>query len=100
MSASGPNRAFDEPDLSVCAQERIQIPGSIESHGALLVAHSPELQIVQATANTESVLGYSVEDVLRSTLADLFEDSSFHRLQTEILQRVLEANPYRLLAFT
>lgn len=97
MNASGPNRTFDEPDLTVCAQERIQIPGSIESHGALLVAHNPELQIVQATANAESVLGYSVENVLRSTLADLFEDSSFHRLQAEILQRVLDANPYRLL---
>ncbi len=97
MSASGPNQASDEADLSVCAQERIQIPGSIESHGALLVAHNPELRIVQATANTESVLGYPVEDVLRTTLAHLLEDSSFHRLQAEILQRVLDANPYRLL---
>jgi len=43
--------AFGQADLSNCEREQIQLAGSIQPHGALLVVREPEHVVVQARAN-------------------------------------------------
>lgn len=44
-------------DLDLCAQEPIRVPGSIQPHGALVVADPDDRRIVQASANAKALLG-------------------------------------------
>jgi two-component system, chemotaxis family, sensor kinase Cph1 len=65
-----PMPAFGQADLSNCEREQIQLPGSIQPHGALLVVREPDYFVVQASANasaflglTASVLGQKLEKI-------------------------------------
>jgi len=49
--------AFGEADLSNCEREPIHLTGSIQPHGALLVAREPDLLVLQASANAAGFLG-------------------------------------------
>jgi light-regulated signal transduction histidine kinase (bacteriophytochrome) len=49
--------AFGQADLSNCEREQIQLAGSIQPHGAMLVVREPDLSIVQASANARAFLG-------------------------------------------
>lgn len=49
--------AFGEADLSNCEREPIHLAGSIQPHGALLVAREPDLLVLQASANAAGFLG-------------------------------------------
>jgi light-regulated signal transduction histidine kinase (bacteriophytochrome) len=49
--------AFGEADLTNCDQEQIQLAGSIQPHGALLVVSEPDLMVTQASANAAAFLG-------------------------------------------
>jgi two-component system, chemotaxis family, sensor kinase Cph1 len=44
-------------DLTTCAREPIEVPGSVQPHGALLVVRRADARVVQATANSMEVLG-------------------------------------------
>jgi len=52
-----PSPAFGQADLSNCELEQIQLAGSIQPHGTLLVVTEPDLVIVQASVNAERFLG-------------------------------------------
>jgi light-regulated signal transduction histidine kinase (bacteriophytochrome) len=56
--------AFGEADLSNCDRELIQFPGSIQPHGALLVLEPAEPVLLQASANTDAVLGIAAEALI------------------------------------
>jgi len=56
--------AFGEADLSNCDRELIQFAGSIQPHGALLVLDASAPVVLQASANTEEVLGITVDTLL------------------------------------
>ncbi|MGB5832071.1 MAG: GAF domain-containing protein [Thiohalocapsa sp.] len=73
-----PVPAFGEADLSNCELEQIHLAGSIQPHGALLVADEPGLRVVQASTNAASVLDTGVSPV-GMTLA---------RISSELEQRV------------
>lgn len=62
--------AFGQADLSNCEREQIQIPGSIQPHGALLVVREPDLVIIQASANANEFMGIVLPIEGRS-LADI-----------------------------
>jgi chemotaxis family two-component system sensor kinase Cph1 len=51
--------AFGQADLSNCEREQIQLAGSIQPHGALIVVREPDLVVVQASANTADFLSLS-----------------------------------------
>lgn len=44
-------------DLSNCDREQIHIPGAIQPHGAMLVLDGTGARILQASANTDALLG-------------------------------------------
>jgi two-component system, chemotaxis family, sensor kinase Cph1 len=53
--------AFGQADLSNCEREQIQLPGSIQPHGALLVVREPDFVIIQASANASGFLHFEAE---------------------------------------
>jgi light-regulated signal transduction histidine kinase (bacteriophytochrome) len=63
--------AFGKADLSNCERELIHLAGSVQPQGALLLVHLPELLIIQASANTDVVLGEPVDALLNQGLARL-----------------------------
>jgi diguanylate cyclase (GGDEF)-like protein len=60
------------PNESLCAQEPIHIPGSIQPHGVLFVLAEPDLTITHVSANIEAVLGVSVPAALDVSLSAVF----------------------------
>ena len=56
-------------DLSVCANEPIQIPGAIQPHGALLVIDSLSATVTHVSANLGDMLGVPPVRALGRTLA-------------------------------
>lgn len=73
--------AFGTADLSNCEREQIQLAGSIQPHGALLVLGEKQRQVVQASANAADFLGLS-GDILDRTISEINQD-----LATQIDQR-------------
>ncbi len=57
--------AFGQADLSNCEREQIQLAGSIQPHGALIVVREPEFVVVQASTNTAEFLNLSGEIIGR-----------------------------------
>ena len=62
--------AFGQADLSNCEREQIQLPGSIQPHGALLAVREPDYVVIQASANASKflyldgeVMGRKLEDI-------------------------------------
>jgi chemotaxis family two-component system sensor kinase Cph1 len=60
--------------LDNCAREPIQIPGSIQPHGFLLVIDEARQMILQVSANVENWLGLSPERLIGATLDSVFVD--------------------------
>lgn len=53
-----------------CDREAIHLVNAIQPHAALLVVREPELEILQASANTRDFLGFAPEELIGSRLAD------------------------------
>ena len=60
MTSSG-TPAFGEADLSNCEREQIQLAGSIQPHGALLVLDQTGTTILQASANAGELLNLGTQ---------------------------------------
>jgi chemotaxis family two-component system sensor kinase Cph1 len=58
--------AFGKADLSNCEREQIQLAGSIQPHGALLVVREPDYVVIQASANASQFLKLEGEILGRS----------------------------------
>ena len=58
-------------DLTDCEREPIRTPGSIQPHGVLLVLNADDLTVVQASENTEAMLGITTAQALGRPLAHL-----------------------------
>ncbi|WBA43290.1 ATP-binding protein [Hymenobacter canadensis] len=59
--------------LNNCDREPIHIPGLIQPYGFLLCLDEQTRLVVQASANTKSLLGHSPEDLLGGGLGQLME---------------------------
>jgi two-component system, chemotaxis family, sensor kinase Cph1 len=91
------NYIFEQPvTLTNCDLEPIHIPNAIQPHGVLLVFDPENLQILQVSDNTESLLGYAPDELLKKSLADIFDAESQTAL-TQCLAGDFEAvNPLNL----
>ena len=76
--------AFGQADLSNCEREQIQLAGSIQPHGALIVVREPDYVVVQASANTADFLGFS-GDIIGRRLED-FGGDLVRRIQPVLKQ--------------
>lgn len=58
-------------NLTNCDREPIHIPGSVQPYGFLLCLHEATMQIVQASENTQELLGIAAEQLLGADLGQL-----------------------------
>jgi chemotaxis family two-component system sensor kinase Cph1 len=68
-------------DLEVCAREPIHIPGAIQPHGLLFVLREPELIIVQASDNVETMLGIPLDQLLGKDLSSFLNADQIAKVQ-------------------
>lgn len=66
--------AFGQADLTNCERELIHLAGSVQPHGLLLALREPDLRIIQASANVQTLLGVHVEGLLKQSVAELGGD--------------------------
>lgn len=89
--------ADEQRRLEECAREPIHAPGAIQPHGALFVIDPRSLEIVQASANTDAILGRDVASLLGRQLADLTGSEAAAKLRAVIAAGVEDApNPVAL----
>ncbi|MBL8209375.1 MAG: GAF domain-containing protein [Bryobacterales bacterium] len=68
------------PDLTACEREPIHIPGSVQSHGALLALMDPAGPIRYASQNAAALIGYAQTRLTGVLLRDLFPEAAARRL--------------------
>jgi light-regulated signal transduction histidine kinase (bacteriophytochrome) len=66
--------AFGQADLTNCERELIHLAGSVQPHGLLLALREPGLRIIQASANTQALLGLAAQSLLDQAVAELGGD--------------------------
>ena len=86
-------------DLSRCDQEPICTPGSIQPHGFLLTL-SPQLTVLQASANLGRWTGIEAESVTGAPLADVIGEDAATRLAPALQDDKLANRPFYLGTFT
>lgn len=79
MSAVSPSTpAFGQADLSNCEREQIQLAGSIQPYGALLVIREPDHVVIQASANATAFL----------RLTEPLPGRALHELEGNLAERI------------
>jgi light-regulated signal transduction histidine kinase (bacteriophytochrome) len=73
-------------DLSACDKEPIHAIGSIQPHGALLVLSEPALEVVQASANSASLLHFTQGQVVGAPAEKLFSEPSIVQIKKILSQ--------------
>ena len=58
-------------NLTACDREPIRAPGAIQPHGALLALRTRDLMIVQASANTRSLIGHDAAGLLGAPVSSV-----------------------------
>lgn len=69
--------AFGQADLTNCERELIHLAGSVQPFGILLTLHGTHYTIVQASANTSTLLGVSAVSLLGQTIETLGDEVFF-----------------------
>jgi two-component system, chemotaxis family, sensor kinase Cph1 len=81
-------------DLTNCDREPIHIPGAVQPYGFLLCLDPATLDIVQASANTESLVGIAAAELLRDGLTRLLTPTQIAKVRE--LSPILGTTPYLL----
>jgi chemotaxis family two-component system sensor kinase Cph1 len=79
--------------LENCVREPIRRPGSIQPHGVLLTADPSSWTVLQASENTDTVLGVSAEDLLGTSAAELLGERAVERLSAVLAGARGASNP-------
>jgi len=59
----------DGASITDCDAEPVRTPGCIQAHGALLVLRMSDLSILQASENTQAILGQAASELLGQSVA-------------------------------
>ena len=81
-----------------CDAEPVRTPGCIQAHGALLVLRLSDLSVLQASENTQSILGYSANELLGNSVAMVVKTEGESRLRSILTTEPTDRNP--VYAFT
>ena len=71
-----------------CAQEPVQIIGSIQSHGLLFALSEPDLNVRQVSANVSSLLGIAPQSILGGSFADVLGAPQFAPFQSQMVNNL------------
>ncbi|MEG4800969.1 GAF domain-containing protein [Microcoleus sp. ARI1-B5] len=89
--------ALEEVDLTNCDREPIHISGHIQPHGVLLVVREPQLEILQASENTQDLLGFDAKSAIGQDLSLLFDLTQLEKLKACLQKENLKTvNPIKL----
>jgi light-regulated signal transduction histidine kinase (bacteriophytochrome)/CheY-like chemotaxis protein len=72
---------FGAVDLTNCDREPIQIPGSIQPHGAMLVVDPDRFEILYASENSGALTGYEKPPVKGTPLAEILGEDAVHQIR-------------------
>ncbi|WP_066384107.1 ATP-binding protein [Anabaena sp. CA = ATCC 33047] len=79
--------------LNNCEQDPINIPGSIQPHGMLIVLQEPELNILQVSENTRDYLGIDAKFLLGKNLSFLIPTATIRIIKQYLTQKNLSLIP-------
>jgi chemotaxis family two-component system sensor kinase Cph1 len=82
--------------LANCDSEPVQTPGCVQAHGALLVLRRADLTVLQASENSQALLGHAPEALLGRPVAILGPDGEA-RLRAFLAAEPLDRNPLYFL---
>ena len=85
-------------NISNCDAEPVRTPGCIQAHGALLVLRLSDLSILQASENTQAILGCAAPQLLGKSVAVVVKIEGEERLRSILATEPTERNP--VYAFT
>ncbi|UYP30299.1 ATP-binding protein [Pseudomonas sp. Z8(2022)] len=80
------NKNTFEDLLANCADEPIRFPGAIQPHGLLLTLSEPGLEIIQISANVDTLLAKKPQDLLGQPLHRLIGESHTEAVRAALLQ--------------
>ena len=83
-------------DLTQCDREPIQVPGSIQPHGILLVLQEPDFVILQVSATTQEILGIPPENLLHASLGVILAADQMVSFKTSLTRATLGNDPLYL----
>ena len=81
-----------------CDDEPVRTPGCIQAHGALLVLRLSDLAILQASENTQTILGQPAQQLLGQSVAAVVKAEGEARLRSILSTEPTDRNP--IYAFT
>ena len=81
-----------------CDDEPVRTPGCIQAHGALLVLRRADLSILQASENTQAILGQAAPALLGQSVAAVVKTEGETRLRSILTTEPTDRNP--IYAFT
>ena len=84
--------------ITHCESEPIRTPGCIQAHGALLVLRPSDLSVLQASENTQAILGHGPVQLLGHSVAVVVKPEGATRLLSILATEQTERNP--VYAFT
>lgn len=84
--------------LNNCDDEPVRTPGCIQAHGALLVLRKSDLTILQASENTQAILGHDAAGLLGQNVAAVVHTPGAARLRDILATEPTDRNP--IFAFT
>ena len=73
-------------DHERCAQEQVQIIGSIQSHGMLFALSEPDLMVRQVSANVSTLLGMPPANLLGDSFQAVLGIRQFESFRSEVLK--------------
>lgn len=85
--------------LDNCADEPIQFPGAIQPHGLLFTLSEPDWAVLQVSANVQTLLGMSPEQVVGRPLQDVLGDERVAAIRNASTQRSLTESQQLLMHF-
>ena len=87
-------------DLTNCDREPIHIPGTIQTHGALIACDASLGTITRHSANAHDVLGFDAGTVLRGAgVEQVFGAEATHALRNSLANASLARRPVLLFGF-
>ena len=75
-----------------CDDEPVRTPGCIQAHGALLML-PPHLSILQASANTQAILGHEASALLGQSATVVVKPEGQARLRNVLATEPTDCNP-------
>ena len=79
--------------LTNCDDEPVRTPGCIQAHGALLVLRPADLSILQASENTQAILGHDASALLGQSVAVVVKPEGQVRLRNVLATELTDCNP-------